>query len=113
MPDLDTKLNAIESLASLLDAGAQVLIARVDGKLRIATARQIDDSDVCNLLPNMTLISGLDPENTRLADNMARLQADLESGRYAVSSIAELDMVMQPGGIAEFESFMLDRRQRI
>ena len=62
MTDLDTKLNAIESLASLLDAGAQVLIARVDGKLRIATARQIDDSDVCNLLPNMTLISGLDPD---------------------------------------------------
>lgn len=62
MPDLDTKLTTLESLASLLDAGAQVLIARVDGKLRIATARQIDDSDVCNLLPNMTLISGLDPD---------------------------------------------------
>jgi hypothetical protein len=44
---------------------------------------------------------------------MDRLQADLESDRYAVSSIAELDSVMQPGGIADFESFMLDRSQRI
>ena len=61
----------------------------------------------------LALISGLDPENTHLADNMDRLQADLESDRYAVSSIEELDSVMQPGGIADFESFMLDRSQRI
>ena len=61
----------------------------------------------------LALISGLDAENTRLTDHMEQLQADLVSDRYAVSSIAELDMLMQPGDLADFESFMLDRRQRV
>lgn len=64
MPDLDTKLTALDNLTALLDAGANVLIAKIDGQYRIATALQLDghESDADNDYPNLVLLSGLDPD---------------------------------------------------
>lgn len=64
MTEIDTKLTTLETLAALLDTGAHVLIAKINGEYRIATAMQLDaqDSDADNDFPNLVFLTGLDPD---------------------------------------------------
>ncbi|MEO0751855.1 MAG: glycosyltransferase, partial [Pseudomonadota bacterium] len=52
----------------------------------------------------LAVVSGVDPENTVLRDNYAAIEADILDGAYDVTSIPELDQVMQPqpiGGLTQ------------
>ncbi|MEL7278767.1 MAG: glycosyltransferase [Pseudomonadota bacterium] len=48
----------------------------------------------------LAVVSGVDPENTVLRDAYSKIEADILNGAYDVSSIPQLDHIMQPEPIS-------------
>ena len=51
----------------------------------------------------LAVVSGVDPDNTVLRDSYDAIEADILGGAYDVTSIPELDYIMQPDPIGELK----------